>query len=91
MRHIFKMGKLETRAVINFFCKKGMPPKEIHEYFMETLGKESPYSMVKKGQQNLRGGERALRMMDVLSPPEYATADETFKVVQGRDLQSMAS
>ena len=35
------------------FCKKGMPSKEIHEDFMETLGNESPfYSTVKKnGQQ----------------------------------------
>ena len=41
MRHIFKMGKLEIRAVIKYFCKKGMSPKEIHEDFMETIGKES--------------------------------------------------
>ena len=51
------MEKLEIRAVIKYFCKKGMPPKEIHESkkegkdkdFMETLGKDSPsYSSVKK-------------------------------------------
>ena len=42
MRHICKMEKLEIRVVINYFCKKGMPPKEIHEDFMETLGKEPP-------------------------------------------------
>ena len=49
MRHICKMEKLEIRAVIKYFCKKGMPPNEIHEDFMETLGKESPsYSTVKK-------------------------------------------
>ena len=35
MRHICKMEKLEIRAVIKYFCKKGMPPKEIHEDFME--------------------------------------------------------
>ena len=58
MRHICKMEKLEIRAVSKYFCKKGMPPKEIHEYFMETLGKESAsYITVKKGQQSLRGGE----------------------------------
>ena len=45
MRHICKMEKLEIRAVMKFFCNKGMPPKED---FMETLGKESPsYSTVK--------------------------------------------
>ena len=71
MRHICKMEKLEIRVVINYFCKKGMPPKEIHEDFMETLGKESPsYSTVKNGQQSLRGRERALRMMDSLAAPK---------------------
>ena len=58
MRHICKMEKLEIRAVIKYLCKKGMPPKEIHENFMQSLGKRSPsYSTVKKnGQQSLRGG-----------------------------------
>ena len=32
----------EIRVVIKFFCKKGMPPEEIREDFLETLGKESP-------------------------------------------------
>ena len=37
MRHICKMEKLEIRVVLKYICKKGMPPKEIHEDFMETL------------------------------------------------------
>ena len=46
MRHICKIEKLEIKAVIKYFCKKGMTPKEILEDFMETLGKESPsYSL----------------------------------------------
>ena len=52
------MEKLEIRAVIKYFCKKGMPPKEIHEDFMETLGKESPYSTVKK--MGSRGGRESV-------------------------------
>ena len=57
MRHIWKMLKHEIRAVIKYFCKNRMPPNEIYEDFMETLGKESPsYSTVKNGQQSLRGG-----------------------------------
>ena len=51
MRHICKMEKLEIRVVIKYFCKKGMPRKEIHDdfiMFMETLGKESLYSIVEK-------------------------------------------
>ena len=39
----------EEGAVIKYFCKNRMPPKEIREDFMETLKKESPsYSTVKK-------------------------------------------
>ena len=52
MRHIYKIVKLEIRVVIKYFCKKRMPPKEIHQEFMETLGKESPYSTVKKGSRD---------------------------------------
>ena len=48
VQYISKMEKLEIRAVIKYFCKKGMPTKEIPEDFMETLGKESPsYTSVK--------------------------------------------
>jgi hypothetical protein len=35
------MEKVKIRAVIKYLCKKGMFPKEIHEYFMDTFGKES--------------------------------------------------
>ena len=43
------MDKVEVRAVIKYFCKKGMSPKETHDDFTETLGDESPSSsMVKK-------------------------------------------
>ena len=69
-------GETWIRAVIKYLYKKGMPPKEIHEDFMETLGKESPsynkYSTVqwKNGQQSLSRGERALRMMDGLATPK---------------------
>ena len=72
MRHIGKMEKLEIRAVIKYFCKKGMPSKEIHEDFMETLGKESPsYSTVKKWAVKKWAAEfkreRVLMMMDGLA------------------------
>ena len=49
LRHICKMKKLEIGAVIKYFCKTEMPPKEIHKVFIETLGKESPsYDTVKQ-------------------------------------------
>ena len=38
--------KLEIRSVIKYFFKKGMPPKEIHEDFVETLRKKSPSYIV---------------------------------------------
>ena len=61
------MEKLEIRVVTKYFCKKGMPPKEIHEDFMETLGKESPsFSTVKKWAAEFKRGG-AFRMMDGLT------------------------
>ena len=53
MRHICKIEKLEIRAVIKCFCKKGMPSKGIHKDFMETLWKEH---CQENGQKSLRGG-----------------------------------
>ena len=50
------MEKLEIRVIIKYFCKKGMSPKEIHEDFMETPGKESPYSTVKKWTAEFKRG-----------------------------------
>jgi hypothetical protein len=34
------MQKDEIRAVIKYLCVKGISPKEIHDYFMDTLGQE---------------------------------------------------
>ena len=63
--------KLEIRAVIKYFCKKGMPPKKLHEDFIETHGKEPPtYSTVKNGQQRFRGEEKASRMIGGLVAPK---------------------
>ena len=55
------MEKLKIRAVIKFFCKKGLPPKEIHEYFMESLGKELPsHSTVKKWAAEFKRGRESI-------------------------------
>ena len=54
MRHICKMEKLKIRAaVIKYFYKKGMPPKEVHEDFMETLRKASPSYIVRPVKRDL--------------------------------------
>ena len=42
------MDEVEVRAVIKYFCKKGMSLKEVHDNFIKILWDESPYSMVKK-------------------------------------------
>ena len=50
----------KPEPIIKYLCKKGMPPKEIHEDLMETLGKEFPsYGTVKKWAAEFkRGRER---------------------------------
>ena len=88
----------KLREVIKFFCKKGMPHMEIHEDFIENLGKESTYSIVKNGQQRGRGGVGALRMMNGLAAPKMPTLMKmstsyvhTLVMCDGRqDLQSIA-
>ena len=51
------MDKVEVRAVIKYFCKQGMYPKEIRDNFIKSLGDESPsYSMVKKWAAECRRG-----------------------------------
>ena len=67
MRSTFKRGGCDTFAkwrslksehVIKYSCKKGMPPKVIHEDFMKSLGMESPfYGTVKKWAAEFKRGE----------------------------------
>ena len=93
------MEKLEIRAVIKYFCKKGMPTKEIHEDFMETLGKESPsYSTVKKWAAELKTGRESVVDDGRSGHPKDTTTDENVMVVntlvmcdRRRDLRSIAS
>ena len=55
MRHICKMEKFEISAITKYFWEKGMPPKEINEDFVETLGKKSSSCItVEDGKQSLR-------------------------------------
>ena len=65
------MESIEIRAVIKYFYKKGMPPKEIHEDFVETPGKESPScSTVKNWAAEFMRGGRPLRFKDGLAAPK---------------------
>ena len=75
-----------------------MPPKaEIHEDFMETLGKETPsYSMVRKRAEEFKRERESVEDDGPSGRPKDATADENVKVVhtlcdRRRDLRSIAS
>ena len=53
-----------------------MHPKEIHEDFMETLGKESPYSTVKKWAAEFKRGRWSVEDDGHSGCPKDATADK---------------
>jgi hypothetical protein len=55
------MEKVKIRAVIKYLCKKGMSPKESHEDFMDTLGKESPsYNTLTKWAAEFKRGRESI-------------------------------
>ena len=93
------MEKLEIRAVVKYFCKKGMHPKEILEDFMEILGKESPFdSTVKKWAAEFKRGRERVEDDGRYGRPNDATTDENVKVMhtlimcdRRRDLRSITS
>ena len=76
-----------------------MPPKELNEYFMETLGKEFPsYSTVNKWAAEFKRERKSVEDDGRSGRPKDATADENVKVVhtlvmcdRRRDLRSIAS
>ena len=87
------------QLIIRYFCEKGMPPKEIDEDFIETLGKESPsYSTVKNWAAEFKMGRESVEDDGWSGRPKDATADENAKVVptlvmcdRRQDLRSIAS
>ena len=65
-----------------YFCKKGIPPKEIHDDFMETLGKESPsYSTVKRWAAEFKRRREIVEDDGRSGRSKDANADENVKVV----------
>ena len=89
------METLETREVIKYFCKEGMPPKDINEDFMETLGKESPsYSIVKKWAAEFETGRESVENDGRSGCPKDATVMVVHTLVmrdRRRELRSIAS
>jgi histone-lysine N-methyltransferase SETMAR len=92
------MEKVEIRAVIKYFCKKGMSLKKIHEDFIDTLWKESPsHSIAKKWAAEFKRGRESIGDDERPGRPKEATNDETAETVHDlimydrrRDLQSIA-
>ena len=58
-----------------------MAPKEIYEDFIETLGKESPYSTVKKWATEFKRGRGSFEDDGQSGRPKNATTDENVKVM----------
>ena len=76
------MDNVEVRAVIKYFCKKGMSLKEIHD-FIKILGDEYPsYSTLKKWATECRRGREGLEDYEKSGHPKEATTDEKFELVQ---------
>jgi transposase len=58
------MDKIEYCAVIKFFVKEGLRPKEIHSKFINVYGDSSPsFSTIKKWAAEFKRG-RMLRLSD---------------------------
>ena len=76
-----------------------MPPKEIHENFIETLGRNSPSrSTVKKWEGGFKRGRESVEDSGQSGPHIDATAEKKVKVMhilvmcnRRRDLRSIAS
>ena len=88
---------MKSEGLSSSFCKKGMSPKEIHEGFMETLGKSPSYSSEKKWSAEFKRGTESFEDDERLAAPKMPN-DENVKVVhtlvmcdRRLDLRSIAS
>jgi transposase len=56
-----KIDKIEYRAVIKFFVKEGLTPKEIYSKFIKVYGDPSPsFSTIKKWAAEYKRGRTSL-------------------------------
>ena len=69
-------------AVIKYFCKKGMSPKEIHDDFIKTLRNKPPsYSTVKKWATEFSRGRESVEDYERSGSHKEATIDENVALV----------
>jgi len=71
------MDKIEYFAVIKFFVKEGLMPKEIHSKFIEVYGDSSPsFSKIKKWAAEFKHGRTSLEDDPREGRPKSATTPE---------------
>jgi transposase len=71
------MDKIENRAIIKFFVKEGLTPKEIHLKFIKVYGDSSPsFSTIKKWAAEFKHGRTSLEDHPHEGRPKSATTPE---------------
>jgi len=76
------MKKIEYHAVIKFFVKEGLTPKEIHSKFIEVYGDSySSFSTVKKWVAQFHRGHTSLEDDPREGHPKSATTPQIIKQV----------
>lgn len=76
------MEKVELRAIIKYFDKKGLSPKQIHEELVETLRDKAPsYSMVKTWCADFKRGRTSTEDASRSGRPREAATPEIIEDV----------
>jgi len=76
------MDKIECRAVIKFFVKEGLTPKEFHSKFINVYGDSSPsFSTIKKWAAEFKRGRTSLEDDPREGRPKSATTPEIIEQV----------
>ena len=75
------MDKAEVTAVINYFCKKGMSLKGIHDFIKTLLDESPPYSTVKKWAADFRRGRESMEDYEWSGHSTEATTNENVELV----------
>jgi transposase len=76
------MDKIEYRAVIKFFVKEGLKPKEIYSKFIKVYGHSSPpFSTLKKWAAKFKRGRTNLEDDPREGRPKSATTPEIIEQV----------
>jgi len=77
-----KIDKIEYRAVIKFFVKEGLTPKEIHWKFIKVYGDSSPsFSTIKKWAVEFKRGRTSLEDNSLGGRPKSAKTPEIIEQV----------